>query len=206
MKARRKAKSETKNKGKALVTSRHRRKPADGRAARSKVWRKTTGEGARKRTNGKAVPELRAAGPAELAVELGIRVADGSHPEAKRIAIAGIVRPPRRGANDVFPGVKDRETIARRVARGTRPERLARLLAAIAHPQRLVILLKLLAGEATHKLLTKATGLKAGPLYYHLRELREAGLIGPRVRDLYVLTRQGRRLILAVVATERLCK
>ena len=148
----------------------------------------------------------RAVKPAELAVELGIRVADGSDREAKRIEIAAVVRPPRRAAPNGFPGVKDRETVARRVARGTRPDKLARLLAAVAHPQRLGILLKLLAGEATHKLLTKATRLKAGPLYYHLRELREAGLIGPRVRDLYVLTRQGRRLILAAMATERLCR
>ena len=67
---------------------------------------------------------------------------------------------------------------------------------------------KLLPGQIIcgRNRLAKATGLKAGPLYYHLRELREAGLIGPRVRDLYVLTRQGRRLILATMATEHLCR
>jgi len=228
MSARRKTTSQTRTKGSK------RRSPAGGGASRSKARRKAGGRGAarldqrgrrrstvrkaggtsssrgkgrlsraRKRTTRAASRAVKAA---ELAVELVIRVANGSDWEAKRITIAGVVRPPRRAAPNGFPGVKDRETVAQRVARGTRPDKLARLLAAIAHTQRLVILLKLLAGEATHKLLTKATGLKAGPLYYHLRELREAGLIGPRVRDLYVLTRQGRRIILAAMATERLCR
>jgi predicted transcriptional regulator len=83
---------------------------------------------------------------------------------------------------------------------------LARLLAAIGHPQRIAILRELLAGEATHKTLAKVTRLKAGPLYYHIRELRSAGLIGPKVRDLYVMTRRGRRVILASLAMDRLAR
>jgi len=174
----------------------------DARADRTRAPGIRVG-GAKNRVAGASA---RAVEPAELAVELSVRVADGSDRDTKRVEIAGVVRPPRRAAPNGFPGVKDRETVAKLVARGTRPDKLARLLAAAAHPQRLVILLKLLAGEATHKLLSKATGLKAGPLYYHLRELREAGLIGPRVRDLYILTRQGRRLILAAMAMGRLCR
>jgi DNA-binding transcriptional ArsR family regulator len=80
------------------------------------------------------------------------------------------------------------------------------LLAAMAHPQRLQILLKLLGGEATHRLLAKATGLKPGPLYHHLRELRMAGLIGPKTRDLYFLAPAGRYAILAALAMARLCR
>jgi predicted transcriptional regulator len=68
------------------------------------------------------------------------------------------------------------------------------------------VLRLLLAGEATHKALSKATGLKAGPLYYHIRELRSAGLIGPKVRDLYMLTKRGRRVILGILALERLAR
>lgn len=143
---------------------------------------------------------------AELAVKLGVHVLDGVDSEAKKVEISGKVRLPRSRDVKNSPGIKEREIIARQVSRGVRPDRLTRLLAAVAHPQRLSILLKLLSGEATHKLLAKATGLKAGPLYYHLRELREAEMIGPRVRDLYVLTKQGKRVILSVIAMERLCR
>jgi len=101
---------------------------------------------------------------------------------------------------------QDRETAARKIGRGVRSTNLARLLGALAHPQRIGILLKLLGGEATHRSLAKATGLTAGPLYHHLRELRMAGLIGPKVRDLYVLAPTGGRAILAAIAMERLCR
>jgi len=110
------------------------------------------------------------------------------------------------GSMDVLPVCKKRERTARLIARGAQPEQAARLLAALAHPQRIRILLKLLGGEATHRLLTKATRLKAGPLYHHLSELRAAGLIGPRVRDVYVLTSRGQRAILATLAFERMCR
>lgn len=145
---------------------------------------------------------------AGLAVELTVRAdADFAGPADRgQITLTGLVaRPRRQNHDDPFPGVAAQLTVARQITRGTRPERLSRLLAALAHPQRLAILTKLLAGEATHKLLSNATGLKAGPLYHHLRELRAAGLLGPKVRDVYVLTPKGRRAILAAMALERLC-
>lgn len=142
---------------------------------------------------------------AVLAVELSIETLDGRPSKSTRVRIAGKAVRSRATPDAAFPGVRGREAMARQVTRGTDPACLARMLAAIAHPQRLTILFRLLACEATHQTLAKATGLKAGPLYYHLRELRSAGLIGPKVRDLYVLTSSGTRLILAAVAAGRLC-
>lgn len=142
---------------------------------------------------------------AVLAVELAVQTPDGRRSTPTRVRIAGTAVQSRTTPGAAFPGVRDRETMARQVIRGTDPAGLARLLAAIAHPQRLTILFRLLACEAKHETVAKATGLKAGPLYYHLRELRSAGLIGPKVRDLYVLTESGTRLVLAAVAAGRLC-
>ncbi|GMV98120.1 MAG: hypothetical protein AMXMBFR83_24730 [Phycisphaerae bacterium] len=84
-----------------------------------------------------------------------------------------------------------------------RPEGLARLLGALAHVKRLQILVKLLEGLSDHRTLAKLTRLKAGPLYHHLRELRLAGLIGPKVRDQYVITSSGRRVTRAAMALGR---
>lgn len=145
----------------------------------------------------------RAAG---LQARLAIHVDDGLNRDTAEVELDGLLTHPRKPAAGVFPGVRERESAARRVTRGSDPRRLAGLLAAIAHPQRLAVLLKLLAGEANHKLLIKATCLKAGPLHYHLRELRGAGLIGPKQRDIYSLTKRGRRTILAALAMGRLCR
>jgi DNA-binding transcriptional ArsR family regulator len=140
-----------------------------------------------------------------LAVELSIHRADGGVMDKKHVVLVGNRQKIRARAMPGAPGLLDLETAARQIGRGIRPEGLAGLLAALAHPHRVQILLKLLGGEATHRSLSKATGLKAGPLYHHLRELRMAGLIGPKVRDLYVLTRKGGRAILVALAMERLC-
>ncbi len=140
------------------------------------------------------------------AVELIVTSFDGAARDRKRVERVGVVRRAAGGRKGVFPRAQDRELAARRLCRGVRADRLAGLLAAVAHRERIGILLKLLGGEATHRLLSKATGLKAGPLYYHLSELRSAGLIGPKTRDLYVLAPNGRRAILAVLAMERMCR
>jgi DNA-binding transcriptional ArsR family regulator len=141
-----------------------------------------------------------------LAVALSTSWTDGRTSDTRRIELTGTAAGRRRRNTNAVRSVEARDAAARRIARGARPEILARLLAAIAHPQRAEILLKLLGGEATHRSLAKTTGLKAGPLYHHLRELRMAGLIGPKVRDLYVLTARGARAILATMAIERLCR
>jgi len=61
-------------------------------------------------------------------------------------------------------------------------------------------MVKLLEGPGTYRALQKVTKLKAGPLYHHVSQLRLAGLILPKQRDLYELTRGGRNLILTVAA------
>ena len=139
-----------------------------------------------------------------LAVDLAVQIPDGRRSKRNQVRVAATATQSRTTPDAAFPGVRERENLAARVIRGVDPAGLARLLAAIAHGQRLIILFKLLACEATHQALARATGLKAGPLYYHLRELRAAGLIGPKVRDLYVLTPAGARLVLAAIAAGRL--
>ena len=172
--------------------------PKDRRSGRKKLaGRAVTADRRRRRPRSKCVA-------ARLEVELALQVADGWTNDKKQVRLVG--KGPRRRAARVVPSVQDRHTAARRVSVGSRPADLARLLAAIGHRQRLAILRELLAGEATHKMLAKVTRLKPGPLYYHVRELRAANLIGPKVRDLYVLTRRGRRVILASLALERLAR
>jgi hypothetical protein len=138
-------------------------------------------------------------------VELAIQVADGIAQDSAQILLSGAVSAHSSGRNNSSVSLRDRELATRRISRGLQPAPVAGLLAALAHPQRIAILLKLLPGEANHRLLVKTTGLKAGPLYHHLRELRSAGLIGPKVRDVYELTRTGRRALLATIAMARLC-
>lgn len=70
--------------------------------------------------------------------------------------------------------------------------RLADILAAMGHPVRLHALGLLLGGSASYDELVMATGVRSGPLYFHLQQLRSAGLIGPRRRNEYTLTYRGR--------------
>lgn len=79
-------------------------------------------------------------------------------------------------------------------------------LAALGHAQRVKLLLKLLDGPATYRALKRVSKLKPGPLYHHINQLRLAGLILPKQRDLYELTRGGRNLILTVLAVEPLIR
>ena len=84
--------------------------------------------------------------------------------------------------------------------------RMAPTLAALGHADRARIVAKLLEGPATYRALQKLTKMKPGPLYYHLGELRSAGLILPKQRDLYELTRGGRNLALVMAAAEPLVR
>jgi len=80
------------------------------------------------------------------------------------------------------------------------PVNVCRALSAAGHVDRGRIMAKLLEGPATYRTLQKVTKLKAGPLYHHINQLRLAGLMLPKQRDLYELTRGGRNLILVVIA------
>ncbi len=75
-----------------------------------------------------------------------------------------------------------------------------RALAGLGHPMRAKLMQKLLEGPAIYRTLARITKLKPGPLYHHINELRLAGLIRPKQRDLYELTRGGRNLILVAMA------
>lgn len=84
--------------------------------------------------------------------------------------------------------------------------RMAPTLAALGHADRARIMAKLLEGPATYRALQNLTKMQAGPLYYHLGELRSAGLILPKQRDLYELTRGCRNISLVIVAAESLVR
>jgi predicted transcriptional regulator len=77
---------------------------------------------------------------------------------------------------------------------------LARALAAAGHRQRLAILFKLLYGAASYRVLQAWTGMKVGPLYHHLNQLRLAGLVESRSRNVYCLTRSGQNVALGCIA------
>ena len=98
------------------------------------------------------------------------------------------------GANRRKPGSRPTKT-PKRVS-----PQLCNALAAAGHPTRARILAKLLEGPSTYQAIKKSTRLEAGPLYHHINQLRVCGLLLPKQRDLYELTRGGRNLILAVMA------
>ncbi len=78
--------------------------------------------------------------------------------------------------------------------------------AAVGHKVRATLMLQMLSAPATYRTLQKATRLEAGPLYHHVNQLRLAGLVMPKQRDLYELTRGGRNLILTAMAAESLIR
>lgn len=82
-------------------------------------------------------------------------------------------------------------------------KRVCVAMAAAGHEVRAKLMLKLLDGPATYRALKRMTKLEAGPLYHHINQLRLAGLILPKQRDLYELTRGGRNLILAMMVLDR---
>lgn len=93
-----------------------------------------------------------------------------------------------------------------RLASAGRIGALAGVLSAMGSVHRVRILAKLLEGPGTYRTLQKATKLKAGPLYHHVAQLRLAGLIGPKQRDLYRLTRGGRNLVLVALTLPKLIR
>lgn len=112
---------------------------------------------------------------------------------------------PVAGGDDAGPP-KSRKSLHRSAVSRHRLRGVAEVLAAVASVHRVKMLAKLLEGPATYRALQKVTGLKAGPLYHHVAQLRLAGLIGPKQRDLYDLTRGGRNVALAVMTLPRLAR
>lgn len=83
---------------------------------------------------------------------------------------------------------------------------LRQTLASLGHPARLKLLIELLNGPAVYQSLRRVTRMAPGPLYHHINQLRIAGLIRPKERNLYELTRGGRNLILVTAAAGGLFK
>lgn len=79
------------------------------------------------------------------------------------------------------------------------PARVCPAMFALGHVQRMKIVRKLLDGPTTYQAVKRLTKLKPGPLYHHVNQLRLAGLILPRQRDLYELTRAGRNMVLGMM-------
>ena len=96
--------------------------------------------------------------------------------------------PLRRGRNAQSP-IRQTELQAR----------VCRTMFAFGHVLRMRIVRKLMDGPATYQALRGLTKLKPGPLYHHINQLRLAGLILPKQRDLYELTRAGRNMILGAM-------
>jgi hypothetical protein len=80
----------------------------------------------------------------------------------------------------------------------------ARLSECLASVHRIRIMAKLFEGPATYQSLCKASKLQSGPLYHHIGLLRSAGMVGPKERDLYALTRTGRSLLIGTMLLTRL--
>lgn len=110
------------------------------------------------------------------------------------------VRQSRREAFESAPGRRPRERLLRTVD----VAELARALGGLAHAQRVRIACAILSGANTHHGLEKATGLRPGPLYHHLRALERAGLLTCVDRNRYDLSGRGRDLLLVATVAHRM--
>lgn len=93
---------------------------------------------------------------------------------------------------------------AKKPAKWRNANRLADILAALGHPVRLHAMAYLIGGATSYDELVAATGMRSGPLYFHLQQLRSAGLIGPRRRNAYTLTQRGRAMAMVAAAIGQL--
>jgi len=141
--------------------------------------------GAEKRSGTRPFPQLKHADGCGAFLVVGERVGGEWDQATHRVEVPLSLRP------------SDGRGGAKRLARAM--PRVCRALAAFGHVQRAQIMAKLLEGPATYRALQQVTKMKAGPLYHHVNQLRLAGLILPKQRDLYELTRGGRNLILAAI-------
>ena len=83
-------------------------------------------------------------------------------------------------------------------------ERIAKLCTAMANPRRVAMLKAIFTGAGSYAELSERLGLKAGPLYHHVRELRLAGLLELAQRDTYRLTDYGKYALLLACLSESL--
>lgn len=83
-------------------------------------------------------------------------------------------------------------------------EGIAKLCNAMANPRRVAMLKAIFTGAGSYAQLSETLGLKAGPLYHHVRELRLAGLLKLAQRDTYRLTEYGKYALLLACLSESL--
>lgn len=157
---------------------------------------KTGGKGRGKKTEESRFPQLRAKDGCGVSLLIVERVG-GELYETQRtyeVVIDGITGDASKG------GGRGGRSSAKRL--GALAANACQAMAACGHPVRAIILTELLYGPATYRALQHAAKAKAGPLYHHIHHLRLAGLIRPKQRDLYELTRGGRNLILIVLVAK----
>lgn len=177
-----------------------RKRPAPKQSTKKTTTRKRTPipDGGRNRT---AHPAKRSAATKEgcAAILLIEEHAGGERDEAGHAVAVGEAPPSIPAHKRLMTTAKGR--------RGRRPRTtVCRALAAAGHETRMKILAKLLEGPATYRAVQRVTKAPAGPLYHHINQLRLAGLILPKQRDLYELTRGGRNLVLTIAAMEPMIK
>ncbi len=127
--------------------------------------------------------------------------ADTAGRDRKTVEIKAIeARRPRAGSPE-----RRQQSLARRLGRTVRPTAIEARLAALGSRHRLRILLELAGGPATYRSLVKATGLRSGPLYHHVNQLRLVGWVRPRERNLYEIAPAGVRGLLLAAALGRMC-
>ena len=129
-------------------------------------------------------------------VVVGERVGNNADQVAGTCEIA-VAPPTRRSGRGAKTAVGGRQTARRSQGLSAAT---CQTVAAASHVVRARILTKLLEGPAVYRSLQRVTKLKPGPLYHHINQLRLAGVISPKQRDLYELTRAGRNLILGLMA------
>lgn len=174
---------------------------------RTKATRKTQsggGSGTRAPSGGRTGPKRRRGAPRRLATS-----ARSSRSTPRCTATVRIEETARRATDRAAQTIRvrvqiDPDTTAGATWSSSEQGRLSTVLAAAGHTARLTMLRLLLTGPATYQAVRRATKLKPGPLYHHINQLRLAGLILPKQRDLYELTRAGRNLVLVSMAIPKL--
>ena len=189
---------ETKTVPKSAATKKRRRQTTSAAlAAAAKKERRTAGGGKGKR--GRAIGGPRHLFPAlRKTPGLGVAISVGENAEGSLDFVEAFGEWP--SPTDAKRASSGKKSTSRRPRLN---KRVCVAMAAAGHEVRAKLMLKLLDGPATYRALKRMTKLEAGPLYHHINQLRLAGLILPKQRDLYELTRGGRNLILVMMVLDR---
>ena len=173
------------------------RSAAGGGRAKAK---RAAGDGEQAKRNG------RAAWVRELDRRFGWGVAclfggrDGGGKRVRQMELAVVEPRVPRGVS----AERRQQAVGEVLRRRVRPGSVARAVGVLGSVHRVRILLHLIGGAATYRGLVRATGLKAGPLYHHVNQLRLAGLVRPKERNLYEITPAGTKWLMLGAAMSRM--